>query len=450
MMNKINICIVEDEEIIRITLSDELIEEGYNVFSFPNAKESLKFLENNSVDIIITDLRLPDINGIELLKKVKQKQPQIEMLVMTAYGSVDTAIEAMKIGAFNYLMKPFTTDELLINIQKLIEFKNLRFRCNILELNNQRKYSYESYIGQSQFVLELRKILPFAASTNSSVLITGETGTGKELVANIIHYNSPRKEQPFVKVSCAILPREMFESELFGHVKGSFTGAIKDRIGKLEEANGGTLFLDDIDDIPLELQVKLLRFLQEGEIQRIGSNKTIKLDIKIIAATKNDLLELSEQGKFREDLFYRLNVIPINLKPIRERPEDIPILFQHFVNMFSKTNVKIHPEVFDTLKKYHWRGNIREIKNIAERTVILSNNKEIDLSCLPKEIKEYNSLTKFEFGSKPLNEYLAEIEIQLLKEALQKSEYNKTRAAELLKIPLNTLRSKLEKYRLSD
>ena len=449
-MNKLKICIVEDEEIIRITLSDELIENGYEVVSFHNASDCLNYIDKNLIDIIIADLRLPDLNGLELLKKAKEKQPHIEMLVMTAYGSVDTAIEAMKIGAFNYLMKPFSTDELLVNIQKLIEFKNLRHRCNVINLNNQSKYSYESYIGKSQFVLELRKILPYAANTNSSILITGETGTGKELIANIIHYNSPRKEQPFVKVSCAILPREMFESELFGHVKGSFTGAIRDRVGKLEEANGGTLFLDDIDDIPLELQVKLLRFLQEGEIQRIGSNKTIKLDIKVIAATKKDLLELSQKGLFREDLYYRLNVLPINLKPIRERTEDVPVLFQYFVDSFAKKQVKIHPEVFEALQKYQWRGNIREIKNIAERTVILSENNTIDLKCLPLEITQNRYKSNFSIGDKPLNEYLAEIEIQLIRQALQKCYNNKTKAAELLQIPLNTLRSKLEKYGLSD
>jgi DNA-binding NtrC family response regulator len=445
-MNKISIVIVEDEDIIRITLSDELIEEGFYVVSFSNAKDCLKYVKSNSFDIIITDLKLPDINGLELLKILKENLPHIEMLVMTAYGSVDTAIEAMKIGAFNYLMKPFSTDELLVNIEKLIEFKNLRLRFNTINLTNQSKYSYDSYIGQSSFVVELRKILTYAANSNSSVLITGETGTGKELVANIIHYNSPRKEKPFVKVSCAILPRDMFESELFGHIKGSFTGAIKDRIGKIEEANGGTLFLDDIDDIPLELQVKLLRFLQEGEIQRIGSNKTIKLDIKVIAATKKNLLELSEKGLFREDLYYRLNVLPINLKPIRERLEDVPILFQHFVNIFAKTKIKIHQNIFDILKRYNWRGNIRGIKNIAERTVILSNYNTIELNNLPIEIIQNSEFSKFEYGTKSLNEYLAEIEIQLLKEALQKCENNKTRAAELLKIPLNTLRSKLEKY----
>jgi len=448
-MNKLNICIVEDEEIIRVTLADELTDEGFEVVSFANARDCINYLQNNYTDIIITDLRLPDINGLELLNIVRKHHPYVEMLVMTAYGSVDTAIEAMKIGAFNYLMKPFTTDELLVNINKLIEFKNLRSRCNNLSITNQNQYSYDSYLGQSQFVRELRKILHYAANTSSSILITGETGTGKELIANIIHYNSPRKDQPFVKVSCAILPREMFESEIFGHIKGAFTGAIKDRIGKLEEANGGTLFLDDVDDIPLELQVKLLRFLQEGEIQRIGSNKTIKLDIKVIAATKKNLMELSEKGYFREDLYYRLNVLPINLKPMRHRLEDVPVLFQHFVNYFAKTSVQIQPEVFEMLQKYNWKGNIREIKNLAERMVILADNYTIDTNNLPIEIKQINNDTNFSAGNKPLNEYMSEMEIKLIKEALIQSGNNKTKASELLGIPLNTLRSKLEKYNIS-
>lgn len=449
-MNKINICIVEDEEIIRVTLSDELTDEGFEVVSFANARDCINYLQNNSTDILITDLRLPDINGLELLRIVKKQNPNLETLVMTAYGSVDTAIEAMKIGAFNYLMKPFTSDELLVNIQKLIEFKNIKARCNAINTTNQDKYSYDSYIGESQFVLELQKILHYAANTSSAVLITGETGTGKELIANIIHYNSPRKDKPFIKVSCAILPREMFESELFGHIKGSFTGAIKDRIGKLEEANSGTLFLDDIDDIPLELQVKLLRFLQEGEIERIGSNKTIKLDIKVIAATKKDLLELSEKGFFREDLYYRLNVMPINIKPIRQRPEDIAVLFQHFVNYFAKTHIQIQPEVFEILQKYRWKGNIREIKNLAERMVILADNNVIDTNKLPVEIKQISNEIALSATNKPLNEYMSEVEIKLIKEALIKNGNNKTKAAELLGIPLNTLRSKLEKYNISE
>lgn len=441
---------VEDEEIIRITLSDELKENGYEVVSFCNARNCILYAKNNPIDIIITDLRLPDLNGLELLSTLKRIQPQMGMLVITAYGSIDTAIQAMKLGAFNYLVKPFTTEELLLNVEKLLEFNNLKSQVVSYNITKQSKYSYQSYIGVSDFVLELRKILHYAANSKSPVLITGETGTGKELVANIIHYNSPRKEQPFVKVSCAILPREMFESELFGHVKGSFTGAIRDRIGKLEEANGGTIFLDDVDDIPLDLQVKLLRFLQEGEIQRIGSNKLIKLDTKIIAATKKNLLELCEKGLFREDLYYRLNVLPINLKPIRERIEDVPVLFQHFVDVFAGEKKSINPEVFEVLKKYPWKGNIREIKNLAERTVLLSSGSEIDLSSLPSEIY-YSSEPKCEdIPDIPLNEYLDKIELQLIQKALKATHNNKTQAAKLLKIPLNTLRSKMEKYGLSD
>ncbi len=449
-MKEFNICLVEDEEIIRITLSDELKDNGYEVVTFSNAKDCLVYADSNPIDIIITDLRLPDMNGLELLQTLKKIQPHMGILVITAYGSIDTAIQAMKLGAFNYLVKPFTTEELLINIEKLIEFNNLKSRVVSYNIHQQSKYSFESYIGVSDFVRELRKLLHYAANSNSPVLICGETGTGKELVANIIHYNSPRKDQPFVKVSCAILPREMFESELFGHIKGSFTGAIRDRIGKLEQANGGTVFLDDVDDIPLDLQVKLLRFLQEGEIQRIGSNKLIKLDTKIIAATKKNLLELCEKGLFREDLYYRLNVFPINLKPIRERIEDVPVLFQHFVNMFAGGMKNVNPEVFEVLKKYPWKGNIREIKNIAERTVLLSNNNEIDLKSLPNEI--YNSFEKKyeEIPDIPLNEYLDKLEIQLIQKALKIANNNKTQAARLLKIPLNTLRSKMEKFGLTD
>lgn len=446
MMNDFKICLVEDEDIIRITIADELADEGYEVISFSSGRECAEFLKNHTADIVVTDLRLPDMHGLELLKEIKKLHTNIGMLVMTAYGSVDTAIEAMKIGAFNYLMKPFPTEELKINIHKLIEFKNLRVRCQNINQVNQTKFSYDAYIGISSFVQELHRILPYAANTNSSVLVTGETGTGKELIANIIHYNSPRSEKPFVKVSCAILPREMFESELFGHIKGAFTGAVKDRIGKLEEANNGTLFLDDVDDIPLELQVKLLRFLQEGEIQRIGSNKTIKLNVKVIAATKKNLKDLSEQGLFREDLFYRLNVLPINLLAIRDRIEDVPVIFEYFVTKFTQRPVKISEEVNNILKQYNWKGNIREIKNIAERTVILMTENTITPEILPLEVTNPQPKISTIKLNKPLNEQLAEIEIKLITDALMEANNNKTKAAELLQIPLNTLRSKLEKY----
>lgn len=288
--------------------------------------------------------------------------------------------------------------------------------------------------------------MKIASQSNSPVLITGETGTGKELVANIIHFNSPRRNKPFVKLSCAILPRETFESELFGHVKGAFTGAIKDRVGKLEEANGGTLFLDDVDDIPLDLQVKLLRFLQEGEIQKIGSNKTIQVDVRVISATKKNLLTLSEKGLFRDDLYYRLNVLPIHILPIRDRIEDIPPLFQHFVEYFGKGRIKIEQEVFLELQNYEWRGNIREIKNLAERLVILNQTGVINVGSLPTEIIKKNSRKQDNLENQSLKKYLSQIEKELLVKTLEETNYNQTKTAEKLKIPLNTLRSKLKKY----
>ena len=445
-MAKSRILVIDDEALMREYVEEALVRHGYDVTTATNGRDGLQLLRAKGFDAVVTDLKMTPVDGLEVVRRIREEKLDTRCIVMTAYGTIETAVAALKDGAEDYILKPFSPDVLELAVARALERGRVAEENRYLRAQLNRNYDCKALVGKSAAMRKVYAEIEKIASSRATVLVRGESGTGKELVAHALHYNGPRADRPFIKVNCAALSAGLLESELFGHVKGSFTGAIKDRIGKIEEANGGTLFLDDIDDIPLELQVKLLRFLQEGEIQRIGSNKTIKLDIKVIAATKKDLLELSEKGLFREDLYYRLNVLPINLKPIRERLEDVPILFQYFANLFSKKNININNNVFEVLKNYNWRGNIREIKNIAERTVILSNYNTIELNNLPIEIIQNSEFSKFEYGTKSLNEYLAEIEIQLLKEALQKCENNKTRAAELLKIPLNTLRSKLEKY----
>ncbi len=325
------IFIVEDEKILRISLIDELQDAGYEVVGFENPNEALEKIQSQEVDVVLTDIKMPGMDGMELLEKIKQKNEQITVIMMTAFGSVDSAVEAMKKGAYDYLTKPFHTDELLLILNRLKEIKSIKNENRQFKQEISQKYSIEAFVGVSQAAKKTKDMIKIVAESDASVLITGETGTGKELVANIIHYNSARKDKILVKVSCAILARDVFESELFGHEKGAFTGAFKERIGRFEQANGGTIYLDDVDDIPLELQVKLLRVLQEKEMERVGGNKTIKINTRVIASTKADLRKLAQEGKFREDLYYRLNVFPIHLLPLRERREDIPLLIDYFL-----------------------------------------------------------------------------------------------------------------------
>lgn len=447
-MKKLNICLIEDEEILRETLKDDLIDAGYSVTAFELPLKALEYITKNNLDVVISDIRLPQINGLELLTKIKSVKPDIFVIMMTAFGTVDSAVEAMKKGAYDYLTKPFDKEELLIVLDRLKELISLQKRNLNYQTHFSSRYSLENYIGESNFVKELRNTIQLVANSNSTVLITGETGTGKELVANLIHYNSLRKDQPLIKVSCAILSREVIESELFGHEKGAYTGADKQRIGRFEAADGGTIYLDDIDDVPIDVQVKLLRVLQEQEIERVGSNDPIKIDVRVIASTKKNLLELVKQGKFREDLYYRLNIIPIHLKPLRERREDILPLFKFFVQQFSDNRqIEIDESIYNLITSHSWPGNVRELKNLAERLVIMCGD-SITTNKLPNEMffeADYDSDNILKEG-KSLNEFLEEVEIKLIKNALMKTNNNKAKAAELLGLPPSTLKSKIEKF----
>lgn len=444
------IYVVDDERIIRVSLADELRDAGYDVFEFADATSALSQIKTIIPNIVITDMKMPDINGIEFLQKIKQFNPNIYVVLMTAFSTVSTAVEAMKLGAYDYISKPFDNEEMLIIIKRIIELKQVKDENKELKIQLKKDYDFSSYIGNGSRVNKIFDLVKIVAQKSTSVLIVGETGTGKELLTNIIHYNSTRSKKPLVKVSCAILSREIFESELFGHEKGAFTGAIDEKIGRFEKANGGTLYLDDIDDIPLDLQVKLLRALEEREIERLGGSKAIKIDIRLIASTKKDLRQMVDEGKFREDLFYRLNVFPIQLPPLRERTEDIVSLTKHFISIYSgDSNKMIDEEVFEILKSYPFPGNVRELRNLCERLTLLSGDNKVNKEIIPFEIKTPDFKTScFTFTNKTLNEIIEEVETNAILVALDKSHGNKAKAAELLGLPASTLKSKLGKYNI--
>lgn len=448
-MKKLNICIVEDEEILRVSLKDDLLDAGYIVNDFENPVKAIEHFRKKNCDIVISDIRLPEMNGLDLLSEIKSLNPNTFVIMMTAFGSVETAVDAMKKGAYDYITKPFDKEELLLLINRIKELKSLQAKNTEYQNYFEDKFNFDSFIGISDYVKQLKETLKIISQANSTVLITGETGTGKELIANLIHYNSPRRYKPLVKVSCGILSKEVIESELFGHEKGAFTGADKLRIGRFEKADQGTIYLDDIDDVPLEVQIKLLRVIQEQEIERVGSSESIKIDVRIIASTKADLNKLVQEGKFREDLYYRLNVLPIHLKPLRERKEDIIPLFNNFLSKFSnQKQFEIESSVYEILKNYRWSGNVRELKNLTERLSILCYDFKITAGRLPQEIisneQIIGNILKSE--NKSLTEILEEVEKQLIQNALIRTGNNKAKAAELLGLPPSTLKSKIDKY----
>jgi len=449
MSEKLKIAVVDDERIIRITIADELRDKNYIVKEYANAQSVLIDYKDFLPDILITDIKMPGMDGIELLKKIKQLNANIIVIVMSAFGTVDVAVEAMKLGAFDYLTKPFNTDEIFIILNKIKEVTSIKEENRILRKKIEKKYDFSRFIGDEKTNQEIFKHIQIVANTNTSVLITGETGTGKELLTNIIHYNSNRINKPFVKVSCAILSKEIFESEMFGHIKGAFTGAEYDKVGRFELANEGTIYLDDIDDVPLELQVKLLRVLEEREIEKVGSSKAIPIDVRLIASTKRDLLELVKEGKFREDLYYRLKVFPIDLPPLRERRNDIEYLIYYYIDKFKNNKITIEKEVLKYLINYNWPGNIRELKNLIERLVLLATNGIISKNLLPLTITQPSIKKAFSNTlGQPLDKTVANLEISLISNALNTTNNNKTKAAKLLGLPVSTLRTKMDKYGL--
>ncbi|NOX45673.1 MAG: sigma-54-dependent Fis family transcriptional regulator [Chlorobi bacterium] len=442
------IFVVDDERIIRVSLVDDLRDAGYKVREFSNARIALMTMQEDMPDVVISDMKMPEMDGLEFLKKAKELNPDVYFIMMTAFSTVSTAVEAMKHGAYDYINKPFNNEKLLIILRRIKELIKVKDENKYLRKQIEQEFDLSSFVGKSGPMTEVFDLIKIVADKTTSVLITGETGTGKELLTKVIHYNSNRRKNPLIKVSCAILNREIFESELFGHVKGAFTGADSDKKGRFELADTGTIYLDDIDDVPLELQVKLLRALEEREIERLGGKEPIKIDFRVIASTKKDLKRLVEEGKFREDLFYRLNVFPINIPPLRERVSDIPALVDHFASLFSeKEPIMISPEVYETLKAYPFPGNARELKNLTERLVLLARDNRITGKTIPNEIKfPGRTLICSSPENKTLTEILEEVERNTIFMALDQSLGNKAKAAEMLGIPASTLKSKLAKY----
>lgn len=445
-----SILIVEDEKNLREGLREALQSPNFQVITAENAFQAEEIIRNQAIDLIISDLKMPGMSGLELLRKVRSFSPSTIFIVMTAYGTVDTAVEAMKEGANDYLTKPINLDQLELLIARALKERNLQRENVYLKQQLEKKYGLEHMVGRSRAMEKVFEMIRQISNTNSTVLITGESGTGKEVVARAIHQHSFRKNQPFIPIHCAALSPSLLESELFGHEKGSFTGAVALKKGKFEAANGGTVFLDEINEIPLEMQVKLLRFLEMKELERVGGTESIPIDVRLLAASNADLDKLVREGRMREDLYFRLNVLRLDLPPLRERIEDITILVHEFMRQFSRENRKeitaITPAALRALQEYRWPGNVRELKNSLESMVVLTKNTVLDLEDLPSQIE----IRKSEKSPSLVELNLKKREKEAIESALKQAAGNKCQAAELLGISRRTLYRKLKEYGLME
>ncbi len=445
--------VIDDEESMRHMLSVILKMEGYDVTAFSDAAKALDGLDADDFDFILSDIRMPGMDGLEFLKRLNDKKKDQTVIMMSAYGAIDTAIECMKLGAYDYISKPFKADEIILTLKKAEERERLKRENLRLKEEAAEEYDVKNIITVDPKMLEVLELAKKISDYTTTVLITGESGTGKELVARAIHTCGGRAANPFVAVNCAALPGNLLESELFGHVKGAFTDAHKNKIGLFEEADGGTIFLDEIGELPMELQVKLLRVLQEGEIRRVGGTKSIKTDTRVVAATLKDLKEEAREGRFREDLFYRLNVIEVDLPPLRERPCDIEALAGHFVKMYAKKFRKqvkgLKKDAMEALLHYHWPGNVRELENVIERAMILEDSGKIRKESLPMGVASPEPTARFTTSDDlSIKKAEAALEREFIQRALEKTNNNKTRAAELLEISHRALLYKIKSYGL--
>ncbi|MCZ6676558.1 MAG: sigma-54 dependent transcriptional regulator [Candidatus Poribacteria bacterium] len=448
------ILVVDDEFHVRKTLTIILERAGYAVESVEDGAEAIEMLSTSIYDLVLCDLRMPRIDGMEVLHVLKQIQPDTPFIIITAYGTIENAVTAMQQGAYSYITKMYNTEEVLILVKKAIQQKRLIEENKHFKRQLNQEYSFDNIIGVSPPIKAVFSRLRKVIDTESTVLITGESGTGKELIARAIHYNSPRRESPMITINCSSIPAELLESELFGHAKGAFTGATGVKKGLFEEASGSTLFLDEIGELPPALQVKLLRAIQEGEIRRVGDNQPIEVDLRIIAATNRDLEKAVEQGEFREDFYYRLNVVSIHLPRLRHRREDIPLLAKHFLAKFTETHNRsirmIAPDAMEALMNYSWPGNIRELQNAIEQAVVMCDSEIIQPEDLPDKVhfsdaKVHVIIPENQFDLKGLlNEVLEQTESQLINRALELTEGNRTKAAELLGISRRGLLYKLK------
>jgi two-component system response regulator PilR (NtrC family) len=446
------ILVVDDEQIIRESLSFILKKEAYNVEEAANGKDALAKHEANPFDIIITDIEMPEMKGVDLLKQIRQRTPQTLVVIITAFGSVETAVLALREGAADYILKPINFDDLLYRVKKLCDYHALIVENSLLRQELQRTYDFDQIIGQSTPMKKVFEVIKRVAHSEGTVLITGKSGTGKEIVARAIHYNSPRREKRFLPINCGAIVDTLFESELFGHKKGSFTGATVDKEGLLKVAEGGTVFLDEVSEIPIQLQVKLLRALEQREITPVGMTEPIKIDVRIIAATNRDLRKEVENGRFRDDLYYRLNVVEIDLPSLKERPDDVPILAQHFLDAFKKQMSKpiqgFTNEAMRSLLQYQWKGEVRELENVIERAVIFCDEDFIGIEHLPEYMRPTDEIPSVASGHGTLKDAVRSFERQFIQQTLSVCGQNKETAAKILGVSLSSLYRKIEELQI--
>jgi len=447
------ILVVDDEENFRHILSVILKKERYEVETASNGEEALQRISNSTFDQVLCDIRMPGMDGLDFLKEVRKTEADANVIMMSAYGTLDTAVEAMKLGAYDYISKPFKPDEIILTLKKAEERERLRKENEHLRKEVRREYSFDNIVSKNEKMQGIFDMIQKVAPYKSTILITGESGTGKEVVARALHYHSDRSQSLFMPVNCGAIPENLLESELFGHSKGAFTDAIRTKKGLFEEADGGTLFLDEIGELPPQLQVKLLRVLQDGEIRRVGEAKAIQIDVRIVAATVKDLVKEVNEGRFRDDLFYRLNVVPVHIPPLRDRKEDIPLLVTHFMKKHSQSLGKniagINPKALEVLINYKWYGNVRELENTIERAIVLADGENIELQNLPHDIQnfqeriEVTTLSEEEYSIKRASKAL---ETTLIRRALKKTKGNHTHAARLLEISHRALLYKIKEF----
>ncbi len=444
---KFNILVVDDEKNIREGLGKALELDGYNVILAEDGKKALNYINGGDIDLVITDLKMPELSGQELLKRVASSYPTVPVIILTGHGTIENAVQAMRDGAYDFLTKPVNLDRLSLLVKRALSNRELVLQHRALQEELKKKSQFANIIGKSDVMKRIFEIVKQVAPTRASVLITGESGVGKEMIADAIHYLSPRKEKPYVKVHCAALTETLLESELFGHEKGAFTGAIARKRGRFELANHGTIFLDEIGEVNQSVQIKLLRVLQEKKFERVGGEETIEVDVRIIAATNRNLKEEIEKGNFREDLYYRLNVVNIHIPPLRERKEDIPLLISHFIKEISKENNKliegIDSKARMALYNYSWPGNVRELRNCIESAIVMCKGNVITLEDLPPMVRQDSDGDYIKLTS---GITLAEAEKEIIRFTLQKQNGNKSKTAEILGIGRKTLHRKIQEY----
>ncbi len=450
MVQKMHVLLIDDDINLCKVIGYQLEKQGFRVTTAHRGKDGLRLFSQKDIDVVLTDIQMPDISGIDVLQNIRQENQRVVIILITAYGSVDNALEACRIGADDYITKPFGQEQLLFVIEKAVRLRKLQLENEELKDELAGKFRFDKMVVKSDAMQKVIQNARKVAQSDATVLILGESGTGKELLARSIHFNSPRRDKPFIVVNCPSIPNNLIESELFGHVRGAFTGAIKDRKGKFELADGGTLFLDEIGDLQESVQANLLRVLQEKEFERLGDSRIIQVNVQLLAATNKNLEQLTKEGKFREDLYYRLSVVPITIPPLRNRKEDIPDLVRYFIQQFGQgRDIPVSAEVLQSFQEYHWPGNIRELENTIERALVLGSGSEISIDNVPPHISQKPGKTEDKLLQLPFDDFsLENAERQLITLALQKSRGNQTRAAGLLKIPRHVLLYRMKKWNI--